>query len=83
LTDDFLGLDLIDGFFYLTINRADHYQREELFQQRLNDGQTHMFHLYIQGYQGGLEILITLDQREELRVPLRNWPSKIQVDFQQ
>ena len=79
LTEDFLGLDLIDGFFYLTVNRGDSYHRQELFQQRLNDGQTHFFHLYIQGYQGGLELQITLDRRENIRVPIRNAPSKIHV----
>ena len=78
-SDDFLGLDLIDGFFYLTLNREEFYQREELFPQRVNDGQTHFFHLYIQGFQGGLELQITLDERQNIRLPIRNFPSRLHV----
>ena len=77
--EDFLGLDLIDGFIYLTINRIESHHREELFQQRINDGQTHFFHLYIQGYQGGLELQIVLDHRQQIRIPIRNFSSKIEV----
>ena len=76
---EFLGLDLIDGFFYLTLNRDDSQQREELFPQRVNDGQTHWFHLYIQGFQGGLELQITLDERQNIRLPIRNFPSRLHV----
>ncbi|CAF1330953.1 unnamed protein product [Adineta ricciae] len=77
--EDFLGLDLIDGFFYLTINFNQKTERHELFQQRLNDGQTHGIFLHIQGYQGGLEFNITVDHRQNNRVVIRNSPSKIHL----
>jgi hypothetical protein len=77
--EDFLGFDLIDGFFYITINLANKKQRQELFQQRFNDGQTHFMHLFIQGYQGGLEFILTIDYRQSTRIILRNSPSKIHV----
>jgi hypothetical protein len=78
-TEDFLGFDLIDGFFYLTINLNKKQQRQELFHQRFNDGQTHFSHLYIQGYQGGLEFNLTIDYRQNTRIILRNSSSKIHV----
>ncbi|UJR31572.1 hypothetical protein I4U23_019059 [Adineta vaga] len=79
LSEDFLGLDLIDGFFYLTINFNKKSQRHELFQQRFNDGQTHLIFLHIQGYQGGLEFNITANYRQNNRLVIRNSPSKIHL----
>ncbi|CAF1302347.1 unnamed protein product [Adineta steineri] len=77
--EDFLGLDLIDGFFYITINMNKKKQRQELFQQRLNDGQTHFIHLHVQGYQGGLEFNITMNYRQNNRIVIRDSLSKIQL----
>ena len=77
--DDFLGLDLIDGFFYLTINFNQKQHRQELFQQRFNDGQTHFVSLNIQGYQGGLEFNFTIDYRQNTRISQRNSYSKIHL----
>ncbi|CAF3417292.1 unnamed protein product [Rotaria socialis] len=77
--DDFLGFDLIDGFFYLTINLNKKKQRQELFQQRLNNGQTHFIFLHIQGYQGGIEFNVTMNYRQSNRITLRNSQSKIQL----
>lgn len=77
--EDFLGLDLIDGFFYVTININKKYERQELFQQRFNDGQTHLIVVNIQGYQGGLEVHITVNYQQNNRVVIRNSPSKIHV----
>lgn len=79
--DDFLGLDLIDGFFYITINLNKKKQRQELFHQRFNDGQTHFIYLHIQGYQGGLEFNLTMDYRENTRIVIRNSVSKIHVRY--
>lgn len=78
-SEDFLGLDLIDGFLYLTINRPKTNHRQELFQQRVNDGQRHFFHLYLQAYQGGSDIQIFLDRHPEMIIPIRNFSSIIQV----
>jgi hypothetical protein len=77
--EDFLGFDLIDGFLYITINLNKNKQRQELFHQRFNDGQTHFIHLYIQGYQGGLEFNLTIDYRQNTRIIMRNSLSKIHV----
>ena len=79
--EDFLGFDLLDGFFYITINLNRKKQRQELFHQRFNDGQTHFIHLNIQGYQGGLEFYLTMDYRQNTRIILRNSLSKIHVSF--
>ena len=79
LNEDFLGFDLIDGFFYITINLNKKKQRQELFQQRFNDAQTHFVFLHIQAYQGGLEFNITMDYRQNTRVVIRNSLSKIHV----
>lgn len=79
INDDFLGFDLIDGFFYITINLNKKQQRQELFHQRFNDGQTHYLYLNIQGYQGGLEFNLTMDYRENTRIVIRNSLSKIHV----
>lgn len=77
--DNFLGFDLIDGFLSITINIEKKKQRQELFHQRFNDGQTHVIHLHIQGYQGGLEFDLTMDYRQNSRITVRNSPSKIHV----
>ena len=79
LNEDFLGFDLIDGFFYITINLNKKKQRQELFQQRFNDGQTHFMVLHIQGYQGGLEFNMTMDYRQNTRIVIRDSLSKIHV----
>jgi hypothetical protein len=79
INEDFLGFDLIDGFFYITINLNKKKQRQELFQQRFNDGQTHFIYLNIQGYQGGLEFNLTIDYRQNTRIVIRNSLSKIHV----
>jgi len=81
LNDDFLGFDLIDGFFYITINLNQNKKRQELFNQRFNDGQTHLIYLNIQGYQGGLELNLTMDYRQNTRIVIRNSSSKIHVSF--
>jgi hypothetical protein len=77
--EDFLGFDLIDGFFYVTINFHKKKHRQELFQQRFNDGQTHFLYLHMQGYQGGLELNLTIDYRQNTRVVIRNSLSTIHV----
>jgi len=79
--EDFLGLDLIDGFIYVTINLNKRKQRQELFQQRFNDGQTYFVYLHIQGYQGGLELNITINYRQNNRIVIRDSLSKIHVSF--
>lgn len=76
---DFLGLDLIDGFFYITININKKNQRQELFQQRFNDGQSHYIQLELKTYQIGLELNITMDYRQNTRIVIRNSSSKINV----
>lgn len=78
-TNDFIGFDLIDGFFYITINLDKKKQRQELFQQRFNNGQTHFIFLHIQVYQGGLEFNITMNYRQSNRIIIRNSLSKLQV----
>jgi hypothetical protein len=78
---DFLGLDLIDGFVYLTININRKKQRQELFQQRFNDGQSHYFQLELRNYQEGLELNVTMDYRQNTRILIRNPPSKMNVKF--
>ncbi|CAF0863611.1 unnamed protein product [Rotaria sordida] len=77
--DDFLGFDLIDGFFYITINLNKKKQRQELFQQRFNNGQTHFIFLHIQGYQGGLEFNITMNYRQSTRIIIPHSLSKIHL----
>ena len=79
--DDFLGFDLVDGFLSITINIQTRKQRQELFHQRFNDGQTHVLQLYVQGYQGGLEFDLTMDYRQNTRITVRNSPPKIHVSF--
>jgi hypothetical protein len=76
---DFLGLDLIDGFFYLTININKNKQRQELFQQRFNDGQTHFFQLDIQTIKSDWQLNMAMDYRQNTRLFIRNSPSKINV----
>ncbi|CAF3046431.1 unnamed protein product [Rotaria sp. Silwood2] len=77
--DDFLGFDLIDGFFYITINLNKKKQRQELFQQRFNNGQTHFIFLHIQGYQGGLEFNVTMNYRQSTRIIVRHSSSKVHL----
>lgn len=77
--ENFLGLDLIDGFLSLTINIQRKSQRQELFQQRFNDGQTHFFQLEMKTFVGGLEFNLTMDSRENTRIIIRNPPTKIIV----
>lgn len=79
--DDFLGFDLIDGFLSITINIQKKQQRQELFHQRFNDGQTHVLHMHVQGYQGGLELDLTMDYRQNTRIMIRDSPSKIHVSL--
>jgi hypothetical protein len=76
---DFLGLYLIDGFFYLTININKKRQRQELFQQRFNDGQTHFIQLDLRNYQGGVELNVNMDYRQNTEILMRNLSSKINV----
>jgi hypothetical protein len=78
---DFLGLDLIDGFFYITININKKQQRQELFQQRINDGQSHYIQLELKTSQNGLQINVTMDYRQNTKFFIRNTPSKINVKF--
>ena len=78
---DFLGVDLIDGFVYLTINMNKKKQRKELFQQRFNDGQTHFFQLEMESFQQGFELNITMDYRQNTRILIRNPPSKLNVKY--
>lgn len=78
---DFLGLDLIDGFFSITINLNKRKQRQELFQQRLNDGQTHFIQLEFKTYTIGFELNVTMDYRQNNRIIIRNSSSKINVKF--
>lgn len=77
--EDFLGVDLIDGFLSLTMNIQRKKQRQELFPQRFNDGQTHFFQLEMKFVHGGMEFNLTMDSRENTRIFLRNPPSKINV----
>lgn len=77
--ENFLGLDLIDGFLSLTINIQRKKQRQELFQQRFNDGQTHFFQLNMKTFVGGIEFNLTMNSRENTRIVLRNPPGKIMV----
>lgn len=77
--EHFLGVDLFDGFLYLTINMNKKKQRKELFQQRFNDGQTHLFHLDIQTIFTGFELNVQIDHRQTTKILLRNSPSKMNV----
>lgn len=70
--EDFLGVDLIDGFLSLTIDIQRRKQRQEFFQQRFNDGQTHFFQLEMKFIHGGMEFNLTMDYRENTRIVLRN-----------
>ena len=81
LNQDFLGFDLIDGFIYITLNINKKRQRQELFQQRLNDGQSHYIQLEIRNYQRELELNITIDYRQNTKIQLRNLPTTIKVKF--
>jgi len=78
---DFLGLDLIDGFFSITININKKKQRQELFQQRCNDGQSHYIQLELRTYQNEWELNVTMDYRQNTRITIRNSSSKINVKF--
>jgi hypothetical protein len=80
-TQDFLGFDLIDGFLYITLNVDKKKQRQELLQQRLNDGQSHNIQVELQNYQRGLELNITIDNRQNTKTQIRNPSSKINVKF--
>ena len=83
LNTNFLGFDLIDGFLYLTINLHQAKRRQELFQQRLNNGQTHFIDLSAQGYQGGLELKLTMNHRQSTRIIIRGPFSKIHVSHEE
>ncbi|CAM4799223.1 unnamed protein product [Rotaria magnacalcarata] len=74
---DFLGFDLIDGFFFITFNINKKRQRQELFQQRFNDGQTHYIQFEMRTYQIGLELNIIIDYRQSTRISIRTSLSKI------
>ncbi|CAF3641513.1 unnamed protein product [Adineta steineri] len=76
---DFLGFDLIDGFLYFTINTNKKRHRQELFQQRFNDGQTHYIQTNIRNYQGGLEFNITIDYRHDINIFLENISTEISL----
>ncbi|CAF1361401.1 unnamed protein product [Rotaria sordida] len=76
---DFLGFDLIDGFFFLTLNINKKQQRQELFQQRFNDGQSHYIQLELRTYQIGLELNIIMDYRQNTRVSIPSSSSTINL----
>ncbi|CAF3710007.1 unnamed protein product [Rotaria sp. Silwood1] len=76
---DFLGFDLIDGFFFLTFNINKKRQRQELFQQRFNDGESHYIQLELRTYQIGLELNIMIDYRQNTRISIRSSSSKINL----
>jgi hypothetical protein len=78
-SQDFLGFDLIDGFFYLTININRKKQRQELFHQRFNDGHTHYFQLEIKLTQTDWQLNMAIDYRQNTRLFIRNPASKINV----
>lgn len=78
---DFLGFDLIDGFFYLTINIHQKKQRQELFQQRFNDGHAHFFQFEIKIIQPDWQLSMAMDYRQNMRLFLRNPSSKINVNL--
>jgi len=77
--EHFLGIDLFDGFIYLTINMNKKKQRKELFQQRFNDGQTHSFQLEMQSYSTDFQLYIRIDHRQNTKILIRNSPMKINV----
>ncbi|CAF4693324.1 unnamed protein product, partial [Rotaria sp. Silwood2] len=76
---DFLGFDLIDGFFFLTFNMNKKRQRQELFQQRFNDGESHYIQLELRTYQIGLELNVMIDYRQNTRISIRSSSSKINL----
>ncbi|CAF1409141.1 unnamed protein product [Adineta ricciae] len=73
----FLGLDLIDGFFYLTINVNDKQHRQELFQQRINDGQSHYIQLNFKHSQGEMDIEITMDYRQNAKLSIKDTAARM------
>ena len=77
--EDFLGFDLIDGFFFITFNINKKRQRQELFQQRFNDGQSHYIQLEFQTYQRGLELNVMIDYRQNTRISIRSSPLEMNV----
>lgn len=78
---DFLGFDLIDGFFFITFNINKKRQRQELFQQRFNDGQTHYIQFEMRTYSLGLELNFMIDYRQNTRISIRSSSSKIYVSL--
>lgn len=76
---DFFGLDLIDGFLSLTINFNKKKQREELFQQRFNDGQMHSMQCDLIYDQYQTTINITLNHRQNTRLVIRHSGGRFQV----
>lgn len=76
---DFLGLDVIDGFVSLTMNFHRKKQREELFQQRFNDGQSHYIQLDLRNDQYQLALNVTVDYRQQTKFSIRHTGSKINV----
>ncbi|UJR15114.1 hypothetical protein I4U23_002079 [Adineta vaga] len=55
----------------------DKQQRQELFQQRINDGQSHSIQLNLKHLQNELEIDINLDYRQNARLSIKNTSSRI------
>ncbi|CAF0833184.1 unnamed protein product [Didymodactylos carnosus] len=78
----FFGLDLFDGFLYLTINiegRRNTSKRKEITNRRYNDGNQHHIRIHIRRHTGGLDISVFIDQESEERFSTAGKRNKLHV----
>lgn len=77
--DEFFSFDLIDGFMSVTVHFRSLNKRQELFQQRFNDGQTHSIRIQIEHFDGKIRFDVSVDQRQNNKVAFRTQIDNFEV----